>query len=423
MNKQSFSTNKKNIHIEKLANGMVLVTQQMPWVNSVSLYVAVKAGPRFESISSSGLAHFLEHMLFEGTIKHKTSKILAESIESVGGRSSAWTDKEFVSYNVKIPKEYLERGIAYLAEIFFDSSIKDEWIEKEKKIVFEEMSRTKDNPETEIWELFMEHVWGKDQSLGRSTLGNELSVKNINREKLSSYLHKFYHPGNMVICVVGGFLKENLLKNINKYFTVPANKNTVKIEPVVFVEPKNKMEIIQTNAMQTQLILGTVTGIDYFHGDRFTIRVIADVLGLGVSSRLFNKLVYELGIAYSAGVWNATYVDTGMLCVYGGFSPSNVDRAIEVIYKEFKELSMTLITKKELDMVKILDISQMYYSLETPDALASWYSTQWVTEGRILSPEDIKNEINSITPNDIQKVAEAYLKEENFIGIIRGSKA
>lgn len=411
---------KNDIKINKLGSGLVLITRQIPWVNSVSLYVAVKAGPRFESFESSGLAHFLEHMLFEGTKEHKTSRSLAESIESVGGKSSAWTDKEFVSYNLKIPKEYLEKGIRYLAEILFNSALEDESIEREKKIVFEEMSRTKDNPETEIWELFMEHLWGKGQSLGRSTLGNESSVKKINKKELGSYLDKFYYPGNMVVSVVGNFSIEALSANIRRYFTKSASKDLLAIEPLKFTKPQQKMKIIPADAVQTQLVLGAVTGIDYFHPQRFAMRLIADILGLGVGSRLFNKLVYDLGIAYNVGVWNVAYKDTGMFCAYGGFSPSNVDQAVEIIYQELKKLRNTLITKKELDMVKILDISQVYYSLETPDALANWYATQWATEGRILSPEEIKNEINRVTPRDIQKVAETYLNEEEFIGVVRG---
>lgn len=414
--------NKKNIEIDTLENGLVLITQKISWVNSVSIHIAVKAGPRYESGKSAGLAHFLEHMLFEGTIKYPTPKSLAKSIERVGGKSAAWTDKEFVSYNVKVPKEYLENGISYLADILFHSALQEEFIEKEKNIITEEMKRSNDNPESEMWDVFMKHVWGKAQSLGKSTLGDITTLKQTNRKTLLAYLEEFYFPGNMVMSVVGNFSKSDLLKALHTHFDKSSQKTPSKMKKIIFQKPTNLIKKVSANTQQSQVVLGVVTGISYSHPDRFIMRVIADILGTGVSSRLFNKLVYELGIAYGTGVFNWMFQDTGMFCMYGGVSPKNAQATINAMFAEIKKLREELVGESELSLAKIQDISQMFYSLETPDALAYSYSSQWATEGRILYPEDIKNEINKVTPEDILRIAKKYLQEKNFVGIIRGAK-
>lgn len=412
--------NDTTITSKTLDNGLVLITHNISWVQSVAIYVTVKAGPRYESNKSSGLAHFLEHMLFEGTEKHPNSKSLASSLESVGGKSSAWTDKESVSYSVKVPKENLENGVSYLSEILFNSALNDDFIEKEKDIIMEEMNRKKDNPESEIWDVFMEQAWGPEQSLGRSTLGDEATLKAIIKKKLAEYLEKFYYPGNMVISVVGNFSESNLLDYIQKYFSQSSQKKSLEMEKVTVKKDSGGIKKIPASTQQAQVVLGTVTGIHYFHPDRYIMRVIADILGTGVSSRIFNKLVYEMGIAYGAGVFNWTFKDTGMFCLYGGFSSENAEKAIEVMFDELRKLREELVSESELQLAKIQDISQTYYSLESPEALAYLYSSQYATEGRIITLDEIKKEINGVSAQDIQRVAETYLKEDNFVGIIRG---
>ncbi|OGH16138.1 MAG: hypothetical protein A3C30_02910 [Candidatus Levybacteria bacterium RIFCSPHIGHO2_02_FULL_40_18] len=406
--------------IQKLSNGLTVITQQVPWVNSIAIYVAVNAGPRYESKISAGHAHFLEHMLFEGTRKYPTAKELAQVIESIGGKSGAWTDKEYIAYNVKVPKEYLEKGLYYLSEILFNPAFDKTSVEREKSIILEEIQRKEDTPEIEIWDLFMEYCWGKEQALGRSTLGERSTIKNIDPSQLRDYLNNFYYPSNMTISIVGKFNIRELNQYIQRYFGKGTIKSKREIEKVAFLPPIKKIKKIRSNSQQALLMIGTVTGIHYLHPDRFAMRVIADILGGGTSSRLFNKLVYELGIAYSTWVWNWTFKDTGMLIAYGGFSPVNVDRALTCIHEELAKLREGKIEKNEINVAKILDISNMYYSLETPDSIAQWHATTYATEGRILSTDYIKKEIEKVTAEDVKRVANQYFNQENFLTLVRG---
>lgn len=392
----------------------------MPSVNSVVVYVAVGAGPRYETKETAGLAHFLEHMLFEGTKKFPTSKDIAQYIEHIGGRGSAWTDKEYVSYHAKVPEQHLKIAFNYLSDILFNSLLEENAIEKEKGIVMEELRRSKDNPESNIWDLWFEWMWGKDQSLGRSTLGDEVSIQNITKKELQNYMDMFYHPSNMVIAVVGNFSFEDASKYTLEYFGKAQPKNPIAFQKLSFTPKKIHTKVVKSSANQAQLILGFVTGISYRHRDLFPIRLIADILSAGVSSRLFHKLVYELGIAYSAWAQIWTFADIGLFYVSGGFSPQNLEKAIKTILDELDKLKKQKVTDRELKEAKEKDKAGLYFSLETPDAVANLYSTQQITERRIMTPEEISEKIDKVTAEDIQRVARKYFTTKNLCLTIKG---
>ncbi len=403
-----------------LPNGLTAILQPMSSVESVAIYVAVGAGPRYETKETAGLAHFLEHMLFEGTKRLPTSKDLAEYIEKIGGKSSAFTDKEYVSYYAKVPKQRLEIAFSYLSDILFNSLLDKKAIEKEKGIVLEELSRAKDNPEVDIWDLWFKWIWGENQSLGRSTLGNETTIKNITKNKLQDYIKRFYHPSNMAIAVVGNFSAKKAEEYALKYF----DKNKLQENPIpkaLKLEHKNiHTKVVKSNIRQAKLILGFVTDVSYHHKDRFTMRVIASVLSGGVSSRLYHKLVYELGIAYSAWAQMWTFTDTGLFYVSGGFSPQNTEKAIKIIIDDLEKLKKEKIKEKELSEAKEKDKAELYFSLETSDAIANLYSSQLITEKQIMTPEEISRRIDAVTAEDIQKVARKYFITKNLCITIKG---
>jgi len=404
----------------KLSNGLSLILQTMPSADSVAVYVAVGAGSRYETRETAGTSHFLEHMLFEGTKRLSTSKEVAEYIERVGGKSGAWTDKEYVTYYAKVPKQHLEVAFSYLAEILFNSTLSNEAIKKEKRIVVEELRRKVDNPEVEIWDLWFEWVWGKNQSLGRSILGYEETIQNITKQQLQDYMEKLYHPANMALAIVGNFFSQKAKDYASKYFgqkyggSIPTFK---KLNPI---SKKVHTKIIRTNTQQAQLILGFVTNISYTHKDRFAIRVIADILSAGVSSRLFQKLIYGLGIAYSSGAQCWVFADAGLFYTYGGFSVENVMIAIKIILEELKKIKWGKISEEELQETKEKGKANIVFSLETPDTMANWYASQWITEKKIMTIEETLEKIDGVTVEDIQRVARQYFINKNLYLTIRG---
>lgn len=413
--------NRKPYKLFKLKNGLTVVFQSIPSSETVTVCLGVKAGSRYESKKASGLAHFLEHMLFEGTKSFPNSQRLAEFLESVGGKSGAYTDREHVIYNVKILKNHLKIAFKYLSEIIFNSNLDLSSIEREKGIIIEERKRTMDNPEAAIWEDWSRWVFGKDQSLGRSILGEEKTVRAINRLKLQKYLRNFYTPNNMVIVIVGNFPFKMADKYVSQFFCTKELGKITVLKNEKFISKKMRTKVIQASTRQTQLLLGFVTDISYFHKDRYAMRLLTDILSGGVSARLFDKLVYKLGIAYSTGTTSLEFFDKGVFYIYGGFAKENIKKALKVILGELKKITEKSVNIHELNSAKEQSKAQLCFYLENPDFLADFYARQLVTEGKIITREEILESINKVSPDDIKRITAKYFKENKPFILIRGS--
>lgn len=411
----------KRIKIEKFNNGLTGVFYPIKSAKSISVYVSVGAGPQYEDSRTNGLAHFLEHMLFEGTEEYPSSKKLAEYIENIGGMSGAWTDKEFVVYYAKVPTGRLKFAINYLSQIFFKTLLRIEDIEKEKKIVLEELNRSKDNPEMAIWDMGMEWAWGNDNYLGKSTLGNVRRIKGTTKNKLEKYLKDLYFPGNMNLIIVGDFSVADAKKNISELFNINKKSKMIQTKKIIVSERKNHVKIIKADTFQTQVLMGFSTKVGSKHKDNYTLKLIADILGLGVSSRLFNGLVYNLAVAYSVwtGFWS--FRDCGLLYVSGGISQEGTKQALGFVLKETQRLKKEKISEKELKEVKEKSKASLDFSLETTDGLAKLYAEQIAKEDKITIPEDVKRKLDEITAEDIQRAANEYLDVNNLFLVIRGN--
>ncbi|MBU0999946.1 insulinase family protein [Patescibacteria group bacterium] len=404
----------------RLKNGLTLILEQVSTVRSVSVSIGVRAGSRYETKETAGLAHFLEHMLFEGTKLFPTAKKLAEQIEKVGGYSGAYTDREYVIYHVKVFEKHLELAFEYLSQIIFDSTLELNNIEKEKSIVLEEIKRVMDNPEQAIWEEWMKWVWGEDQPLGRSVLGDKDTVQNITGSKLRTYLQDLYVPQNMILTVVGNFSLLKAKEYVQKYFNV---KMTGKISALKRIElPKRKIQtkVVNSDTQQVQLVCGFITGVSYSHKDRFVMRLLAEILSGGVSARIFQKLIYELGIAYSAGAYSMEFKDTGISFIFGGFAKENIEKAITTIFDELREINTKSVSSDELISAKERSIAKLYFSAEKPDYLADLYATQFATEGEMMTIEELSEQINKVSSMDIKRVMQKYFNNSDAYIILRG---
>jgi len=402
-----------------LKNGLSLIMQVTP-ASSVGLSIAVGAGSRFETDQTAGTAHFLEHMLFEGTKHFSSAKKIAEYIENVGGKSGAWTDKEYVLYNVKAPKQHLEKSFAFMSEILFHSTLSTNAIQKEKGIILEEIKRKMDNSEMEIWDNWFEWVWGKYQPLGRSTLGDEITLQKVTRKQLQDYLNNFYHPTNMAIAVVGNFSLRDAESNAVKYFGHEKLSKTINFQRAIFTEKKIHTQVVRSDTQQIHLMLGFATDVSYTHKDRFVLQLIADLLSAGTSSRLFHKIIYEKGIAYSSWVRSWTFTDNGLFIIYGAFSPKNIFLAIKIILGELKKVKEENVSVKELLETKEKAKANINFSLETTDALSNWYALQQITENRVMTIEEHEKRIDNVTAEDIIRVAREYFFAKNMYVTIKG---
>lgn len=400
-----------------LKNGLKVFLQSIPESKSVSIYLTVKAGPRYEQREESGLAHFLEHMLFEGTHRFNNAKRLAEYVEGVGGKSGAWTDKEYVTYYVKVLPEYVERGLDYLSDILFNSSINGIEIEKEKGIIIEEMNRRNENPEVFVSDQWLEWTWGDNQSIGRSTIGNIENIKKLKKEKIQGYLERFYVPSNMTIVIVGNFVEKDIKKSLENYFHIQGNNYHSKILPIKFTPKKQVVKFIKSRTEQIQICLGFVTNVNYFNEDKYVLWLISEILGGSTSSRLFYELIYGLGIAYTAGAYAWLFNDTGLFITSTGVSQKSIQKAIEVILHEIDNIKTELISEGELKSNKAKIRARLYYDFEATDAIAYLYSSQLSTEGKITFLDELVSKFDSVSSEEIRRIAVKYFNPK-FISIL-----
>lgn len=408
-------------NLQILKNGLTVVLQRDPRVRSVSVSVGVRAGSYYETKETSGLAHFLEHMLFEGTKLYPTAKKLAEEIEKGGGYSSAYTDRGYVIYGVKVFEKHLERAFNYLSQVIFNSALELATIEKEKNIVMEEIKLTMDDPQRAIWEEWMQWVWGANQSLGRSILGNEKSVHKITERKLRRYLQDLYVPQNMILTVVGNFSLIEAEENVRKHFYLKMNGKIPEGQKLILPKRKIHTKVVQSDTQQVQLLFGFVTGVSYSHKDRFVMRLLSEILSGGVSARIFQKLIYELGIAYSVGSYEMELKDTGIFFISGGFGKENIEKAIKTIIDEFKDLQVNVVSTQELAGAKERSLAKLYFSAEKPEEISNLYVTQFMTESRIISIEELVAQINEVSVDDIGRVVNKYLNNSNLYIMLRGN--
>lgn len=404
----------------KLKNGLTIISQHMPNVRSIAVSLSVRAGSRYETNETAGLAHFLEHMLFEGTRLYPTAKKLAEQIEKIGGYSGAYTGREYVVYNAKVLEKHAETVFRYLSQIIFNSILGSKSIEKEKGIVLEELKRIEDNPEHVIWEKWMKWVWGREQSLGRSILGDKETIHKITKAKLRTYLQDLYVPQNMVVTVIGSFSPLEIEKYVRKYFNSEMVGKMPAWQHLELLKHKIKIRVEQSDTQQVQLLCGFVNDISYYHKDKFVIRLLVEILSGGVSARIFQKLIYQLGIAYSVYAYNMEFKDTGIFFIASGFAKENIARAIGAIIDELKELRIRGINDEELVSAKVRNIAKLYFSAEKPDYLADLYAAQFITEGRIMTIEELQEQINKVTSADIKRVVQKYFNSSDVYIMLRG---
>jgi len=293
-------------------------------------------------------------------------------------------------------------------------------IEKEKGIVVEEIKRMWDNSEQAIWEKWMEWVWCADRSLGRSILGDNETVKKITKSKLRAYLQDLYVPQNMILTVVGNFSLLEAKKYVRKYFNVKMKGNIPAEQKSELPKCKIQTKVVQVDTQQVQLLCGFVTGVSYSHKDRFVMRLLTEILSGGVSARIFQKLIYKLGIAYSALSYDMEFKDTGIFFISGGFAKENIERAIKAIINELKELRVKEVTYDELVSAKERSIAKLYFSAEKPDYLADLYVTQFLTEGRIIPIEELSEQINKVSTNDVKMVVNKYFNNSDLYVMLRG---
>ena len=395
-----------------LPNGVRIITEEIEHVRSAAIGLWVGAGSRDEREGFEGISHFIEHMFFKGT-EHRSARALAESLEAVGGQLNAFTTKEYTCYYAKILDEDLDLAIDVLSDMFFSSLFDEKEIEKEKNVVIEEIKMYEDSPDELIHDVFSEHVWN-DHPLGKPILGTEESIRSLSRDKIMHFLTEHYAPDNVVISVAGKINHEDVVAKLSPHFGTFKRGGRRVLEETPNGHTIEKYQKKDTEQMH--IILG-VPGLGQDDEDIYAMHIFNNILGGGLSSRLFQEIREQRGLAYSVYSYHSTYVDTGLFAIYAGTSPKNTQEVIACILKELMEMKNKGISAEELVRTKAQIKGGLYLGLEAVSSRMSRLGKTELTYNRVLSPEEVVEKLERVTLEDVLRLI-GRLWQKNKISIM-----
>jgi len=402
---------------ETLPNGLRIVYEEIPYVQSVSVGLWVGAGSRYENIGDNGISHFIEHMMFKGTSR-RSARDIAEEIDNVGGQLNAFTGKECTCYYAKVLNTQVELALDILSDMIFNSCLSPESIKKEKNVVLEEINMYEDSPEEQIHDQYAGTIF-KRHPLGYPILGNCNTVESFTRDELINYLEKNYCPDNTVISVAGNIKFDRLLELIQKYFGQWQGRTSISdTQPGPFMNYKFSMRKKDTE--QVHCCIG-FKGFNQTDERLYSLLALNNLLGGGMSSRLFQKIREDLGLVYSVYSYSSTYSDVGLMTIYAGTNSSQLDMVIHHIIEELNTLKKEGVSKEELNRIKEQMKGNYILGAEnTGSRMASMGKSELLLE-RVFTKEEVLRKIEQLNMNRLTEVIESVIKFDNMAAALLGN--
>ncbi len=376
----------------------------MPGMRSASISFFFTVGSRYESNMNAGISHFIEHMLFKGSEKYPSARLISEAIEGVGGVFNGSTGKELTNYSARVPGEHVPVVMDVLADMVRHSLFDPIEIEKERSVIIEELSSTHDDPQEWVGLLIDEAMWPK-LPLGRDDAGYVETVTKIHRLQMMDYLDEYYRPNSLIISVAGNIDPAKITEISKQLFGEWIPREHTPWTNCIPPTDTLPIVLIEKETEQVNLCLGTL-GIAYSSPDYYTLMLINAILGDGMSSRLFQTIREEQGLAYDIGSYFNSYAETGNFVVSAGVDPSQVEAAIRAIMYELTRICTTPVPVDELNRIKAYVRGGMLLGLEGTSQVASWLGSQESLRGKILDIDEIIAHIEAVTTQDIQRVAQ-----------------
>ena len=394
-------------HVETttLPNGVKIVTERMPHLRSVALGIWVRSGSRRESPADNGISHFMEHMVFKGT-KRRSAEDIARAFDSIGGHMDAFTSREMVSFNAKVLDEHLPLAFDVLADLVTHPVLRPDDIEKEKGVVLEEIKMDADNVEYQTHELFCRNFW-KGDAIGRSILGTAKTVKAITPDSLRAHFKSTYIAPNLLVTAAGRTEHADIVKLTEATLGKLPKRKPLPELPIAQTSPQISLK--EKKAVeQAHLCLGAPS-FPMPHPQRFVAYTLNNILGGGMSSRLFQNIREQQGLCYSIISELTSYRDTGCLAVYAGTSPETLRRVIDSIRHELTRLKNDPVSPEELRRSKDNLKGSIVLGLESTSSRMSNLARQEMFFGRHAEIEEILERIEAVTAAEVQQVANEFL--------------
>ena len=388
------------IKYKQFDNGLRLVVNNMPGMLSVSIGILVKTGSMNENAVENGISHFIEHVMFKGTEK-RTAFEISENIDSVGAQINAFTSKELTCYYTKSTTDHVQTTLDILSDIFFNSKFEKQELEKEKGVVLEEINMSEDTPEEVCLDLLAKGYYG-DKGLGQTILGSAKNIKSFNRDDIIKYMDKYYTADNVVISVAGNVDIANIEGLVKEYF---ADKFTrLKSAKQVDTTPNTPEHLFKSKKIEQSHIAFAMKGLSINDEKADALAIANIVFGGGMSSRLFQKIREELGLAYSVYSYISSYKDSGVVEIYAGVNTNLRDLAVNAILEQVDVLKKDGITEKEFLRAKAQVKSAFIMGQESTSSQMLLYARYLL----LLEQEfDINERIKRLDNVSMQDVREA----------------
>ena len=399
----------------ELQNGLRVLTAPMPHAQSVSCFVMLAAGSRYETAETNGIAHFAEHMFFKGTKRRPTARDIAGEIDAIGGEFNAFTGKEYTGYYVRCAAETRDTALDVLVDMLRHSRFDAEEIEREKGVIVEEMNMYYDTPRDFIGGVYESLLYG-DQPLGWDIIGRKETVRAATRETFTDYVEHWYRPDRMVVGV-GGRIGDGLHERLEQLLGDLEPRETGSPAPVSPSANGTRVKVHTKTSDQAHLVLG-VRSRPLEDPDRYVLQLLATVLGGGMSSRLFTEVRERRGLAYYVFGTNHAYTDAGSLYAQSGVDINRIDEAVTTIVEQFQLVADEPVPADELEKARNFAKGRFVLQLESPHGTIMFGLRREVLEGRAEEPQAVLDALDAVTADDLQRVARELVDAGPYLAVI-----
>jgi predicted Zn-dependent peptidase len=409
----------RNIRKTVLPNGLLVLTESMPHLRSVSMGAWIGSGSRDEAAAVNGISHFVEHMVFKGTTSRSAQQI-AREVDTIGGNLDAFTGKEMVCFNIKVLDENVAPALDVLADLVLHPTFTPEELAREQGVILEEIKMDEDNPDYLVHEVWTQNFW-KGDALGRPILGTEKTVSSFNQQIVFDFYAGRFTPGNMVFSAAGNLEHDAFVAQVEREFSSLATNGAAatrrveapKATPHITLKRKKSLE-------QVQFCLG-VPAPPVNDARRYGVYLLNTMLGGGMSSRLFQTIREDQGLAYSIYSEMNPFRDTGSLCVYAGTSVDKTQKVLQLTLQELRRLKEEAVSDVELKRAKDQLKSNMVIGLESSGSRMANLARQQMYFGRFFGVDEIMEEIEAVTTTDVQQLAQELFQPETIALTLLGN--
>jgi predicted Zn-dependent peptidase len=388
---------------QTLPNGMRFYGMPLPGTQAATIFTVFQVGSRYEHPSVAGISHFLEHMMFKGTKKRPNAKDVARELDGMGAEYNAFTSKDWTGYYIKSAKNHFDNAFEIMSDMLLHSKLETSQVKRERHVILEEIRMYHDNPLMHIEDLFESRVFGSTP-LGRDIAGSKKSVLGMTRKNLVNYWDQYYHPRNMVVVIAGAVDVKKAFAHTKTHFSHLKSKRRVPYFSCKFHQLDPQVTLVKKKTEQTQIALG-FPGLGYDHPRLPALEVLHGIMGSGMSSRLFEEIREQLGLAYTVRTGITSYEDIGAFYVRAGLDPSKTAKAISRIIKELNRVKSQLVTLEELQRAKQYLNGSLALELEESDSYASWIAKQALFLPKVETVEQLQAKIAKVTREDVRNVA------------------